>query len=131
MPPLDPVVLDAGPQGGSLVNAASLLERGATATARNPLGFPAIVLAASFGGAALPAVAALAAHGADVNAPGPAGETALTLARRAIPIQPYFDAAFPHGRDQFISAAATNWATQALIYASTKSGTSPAPARAR
>jgi len=37
------------------------------------------------------------------------------VARRAIPIQPYFDAGCPHGRDQFISAAATNWATQALI----------------
>lgn len=48
------------------------------------------------------------------------------VARRAIPIQPYFDAAFPHGRDQFISAAATNWATQALIYAATKkAGTQP------
>ena len=77
------LVLDAGPQGGSLKLAASLLERGATATARNPLGFPAIVLTASFGSAALPAIAALAAHGADVNAPGPAGETALTLAHRA------------------------------------------------
>jgi ankyrin repeat protein len=37
--------------------------------------------------------------------------------RRAIPLQPYFDAGFPHGRDQFISAAATNWATQALLRA--------------
>lgn len=36
------------------------------------------------------------------------------VARRAIPIQPYVDAGFPHGNDQFISAAATNWATQAL-----------------
>jgi hypothetical protein len=43
--------------------------------------------------------------------------------RRAIPIQPYFDAGFPHGRDQFISAAATNWATRALIYATAKNGT--------
>jgi ankyrin repeat protein len=33
---------------------------------------------------------------------------------RAIPIQPYFDGTFPHERDQFISAAATNWATMAL-----------------
>src|SRR5262245_3801391 len=33
---------------------------------------------------------------------------------RAIPIQPYFDSEFPHGQDQFISAAATNWATMAL-----------------
>ena len=33
---------------------------------------------------------------------------------RAIPVQPYFDSDFPHGLDQFISAAATNWATMAL-----------------
>jgi squalene cyclase len=36
---------------------------------------------------------------------------------RAIPVQPYFDSEFPHGSDQFISAAATNWATMALIAA--------------
>jgi squalene cyclase len=36
---------------------------------------------------------------------------------RAIPIQPYFDSGFPHGKDQFISAAATNWATMALTWA--------------
>ncbi len=36
---------------------------------------------------------------------------------RAIPIQPHFEAGFPYGRDQFISAAATNWATMALLYA--------------
>jgi ankyrin repeat protein len=39
------------------------------------------------------------------------------VATRAIPIQPYFDAGFPYGKDQFVSAAATNWATQALIMA--------------
>lgn len=37
---------------------------------------------------------------------------------RAVPLQPHFDAGFPHGRDQFISAAATNWATLALLAAS-------------
>jgi hypothetical protein len=42
---------------------------------------------------------------------------------RAFPLQPPLDADFPHGKDQFISAAATNWATQALLYAITKSGT--------
>jgi squalene cyclase len=36
---------------------------------------------------------------------------------RAIPLQPHFDAGFPHGRDQFISAAATNWAALALTRA--------------
>jgi hypothetical protein len=34
---------------------------------------------------------------------------------RAIPFQPYFESGFPHGHDQWISAAATNWATMALI----------------
>ena len=33
---------------------------------------------------------------------------------RAIPIMPYFESDFPHGVDQFISAAATNWAAMAL-----------------
>ena len=85
------LVLDATPQGGTLTHAESLLERGATATARNPLGFPVIVLASAFGKAAVPAVAALLAHGADVNALGPGGETALTLARRA-GVTPLIDA---------------------------------------
>lgn len=34
---------------------------------------------------------------------------------RAPAIQPYFDSDFPHGPDQFISAAATNWASLALL----------------
>jgi ankyrin repeat protein/mono/diheme cytochrome c family protein len=77
------LVLDAGPQGGTLTHSASLLARGAAANARSPLGFPVIVMTGSFETAALPAVAALIAHGADVNATGPGGETALTVARRA------------------------------------------------
>jgi hypothetical protein len=34
---------------------------------------------------------------------------------RAAPLQPYFESGFPHGHDQWISAAATSWATLALI----------------
>jgi ankyrin repeat protein len=34
---------------------------------------------------------------------------------RTIPFQPYFDSGFPYGLDQFISIAATNWASMALI----------------
>jgi hypothetical protein len=33
---------------------------------------------------------------------------------RAIALQPLFESGFPHGRDQWISAAGTNWATLAL-----------------
>jgi ankyrin repeat protein len=36
---------------------------------------------------------------------------------RAIPLQPFFESGFPHGRDQWISATATNWATLALARA--------------
>ncbi|MDD5542598.1 MAG: ankyrin repeat domain-containing protein [Acidobacteriia bacterium] len=36
---------------------------------------------------------------------------------RAIPIQPYFESGFPNGRDQFISATGTNWASMALALA--------------
>ena len=35
---------------------------------------------------------------------------------RSLPIQPHFESGFPYGRDQFISAAATNWAARALTY---------------
>ena len=34
---------------------------------------------------------------------------------RAAPLQEYFESGFPHGRDQFISAFATGWATEALL----------------
>ena len=33
---------------------------------------------------------------------------------RAIPFQPFFESGFPHGHDQWISMAASNWATMAL-----------------
>lgn len=36
---------------------------------------------------------------------------------RALALQPYFDAGFPHGMDQWISAAGSSWATMALAQA--------------
>ena len=33
---------------------------------------------------------------------------------RAIPFQPFFESGFPHGHDQWVSMAASNWATMAL-----------------
>jgi ankyrin repeat protein len=33
---------------------------------------------------------------------------------RSMPVQPYFESGFPHGRSQFISVAATCWATMAI-----------------
>lgn len=45
------------------------------------------------------------------------GDGSWYVKSRAIPVQPYFDNGFPHGPDQWISAAATNWATMALALA--------------
>jgi hypothetical protein len=36
---------------------------------------------------------------------------------RSIWLQPYFESGFPHGQDQFISAAGTAWASMALAAA--------------
>jgi len=36
---------------------------------------------------------------------------------RAVRIQPHYESGFPHGMDQFISAAGTNWASTALAMA--------------
>jgi ankyrin repeat protein len=41
---------------------------------------------------------------------------------RALPIQPYFESGFPHGHDQWISAAATNWASMALALTGAPAG---------
>ena len=39
---------------------------------------------------------------------------------RSKPFQPYFETGFPHGKDQFISSAASGWATMALALACEK-----------
>jgi hypothetical protein len=39
------------------------------------------------------------------------------VATRSRPSMPYFESGFPHGRDQFISIAASAWATAALSLA--------------
>lgn len=41
---------------------------------------------------------------------------------RSKPVQPYFESGFPHGRDQFISMAATAWSTAALALAAPADG---------
>jgi hypothetical protein len=39
------------------------------------------------------------------------------IASRSKPFQPYYESGFPHGKDQFISCAATGWATWAMVLA--------------
>jgi hypothetical protein len=41
---------------------------------------------------------------------------------RALAFQPYFDAGFSHGYDQFISAAGSSWATMALVLSAQEPG---------
>jgi hypothetical protein len=45
------------------------------------------------------------------------GDGSWLVRSRATPFQPYFETGFPYGKDQFISAAATGWATMALTLA--------------
>jgi hypothetical protein len=44
------------------------------------------------------------------------------VASRSFPLVEYSTSGFPHGRSQFISAAATCWATMALIPAADTKG---------
>jgi hypothetical protein len=39
------------------------------------------------------------------------------IASRSKPFQPYYESGFPHGKNQFISATASGWATTALVSA--------------
>ena len=49
---------------------------------------------------------------------------------RSVPIQAYFESGFPYGVNQWISAAATGWATTALALATETPQTIPASSRA-
>jgi hypothetical protein len=52
--------------------------------------------------------------------------------RRAFPFQPTMDSGFPHGRDGWISAAATSWAVMAMAWQhepEVMTGISPTPVR--
>ena len=48
------------------------------------------------------------------------GDGSWYVKSRVIKIQPYFESGFPFGPDQWISAAATNWAVMALVPAAGK-----------
>jgi ankyrin repeat protein len=64
------------------------------------------------------AVNLLAARGANINfksEPRPQFEDGSWLVKsRSVKFQPYFQSGFPHGHDQWISAAGTAWAAMAL-----------------
>jgi hypothetical protein len=43
------------------------------------------------------------------------GDGSWFVTSRAIPLQPHFESGFPHGRDQFISAAATKLGNDGVV----------------
>jgi hypothetical protein len=47
------------------------------------------------------------------------------VATRSMPFQAYFETGFPHGKDQFISSAATGWAAAALAVAAPRQDRRP------
>ena len=66
---------------------------------------------------AMPVTSAVYKRGVDFLLKTQYADGSWLVRSRAVPLQPHFESGFPHGRDQFISAAATNWAAQALIAA--------------
>jgi hypothetical protein len=55
------------------------------------------------------------------------GDGTWHVPSRSKPFQAYFESGFPHGKDQFISIAASSWATTALALALPPGRGSPAP----
>jgi squalene cyclase len=62
----------------------------------------------------LAASAAAHRHGVRYLQTRQAADGSWHVASRAVAFQPYFESGFPYGRDQWISAAATAWASTAL-----------------
>lgn len=123
-----------------------MLDHGADVNGRDPYGRTPLMYAAIFDDLPVEAVQLLIARGADVNArdnhpkAGDAGLTVVDIAlqngdthvsralqepedgswftkTRALAFPPYFEAGFPHGYDQWMSAAGISWAAMALTLA--------------
>jgi hypothetical protein len=56
-------------------------------------------------------------HGADFLLRTQTGDGSWHVHTRTYPFQPYKESGFPYGKDQWISAAGTAWATMALTLA--------------
>ena len=72
------------------------------------------VLVALMQAGAMPSTHAACKHGIDFLIKTQLEDGSWYVKTRALPIQPFFESGFPYGRDQWISAAATNWAATAL-----------------
>jgi hypothetical protein len=65
----------------------------------------------------LPADAPAVRRGAGFLIGTQTGDGSWHVRTRSRPVQKYFETGFPHGKDQFLSCAATGWATAALALA--------------
>ena len=68
-------------------------------------------------------------HGVDYLLRTQLGDGSWLVISRSFPFQPYKESGFPHGKDQWISAAGTSWASMALSLAATSSTSEPAQSR--
>jgi N-acyl-D-amino-acid deacylase len=57
------------------------------------------------------------------------GDGSWHVVSRSFPFQPYQESGFPHGKDQWISAAGTSWASMALSLAASSSASRPTQSR--
>jgi len=71
-------------------------------------------LVALYQGGAMPASDAVYARGVRYLLGAQLPDGSWHVRSRAMGFQPYFESGFPHGQDQWISAAATSWAAMAL-----------------
>ena len=67
-----------------------------------------------------PATGAAYRHGVEFLLQTQQSDGSWNVRSRVVKLQPYFESGFAHGPDQWISAAATAWATAALSHAAGK-----------
>jgi hypothetical protein len=64
---------------------------------------------------------AVSVHAVDYLLRTQLGDGSWLVVSRSFPFQPYKESGFPHGKDQWISAAGTSWASMALSLSATSS----------
>ena len=95
-------------QMGHLKTVELLLARGAEVNVINEYGYTALMYAAAAESNDPEVIKALIARGSEINIKS-------MVWTRTFLLKKYFESGFPYGHNQWISAAASSWATMALI----------------